>query len=486
MLDIRWRPDRESKRPIYEQIVGYISGRITSGEWPVGSVLPPQRELATLLAVNRSTVVTALEELKAQGLLETSGKNGTRIARASSGSRQLGQPDWAYHIREGVHFSNDETIQQINRLETRPGMIRLSSGEVSPALYPVEDMRSVLTELAQTLGHMGYEEPRGNIALREQICLYLRQSGIRVSPDCILIVSGALQAIQLIAMGLLQTGSMVLMERPSYLYSLNILPSMGMRRYGLPLDGQGLRSELLQGFRPRNHQALLYVNPCFQNPTGTVMSASRRRELMEICSRERIPVVEDDVYRELWIDKPLPPPLKAMDDQGLVLHVGSVSKTLSPGLRIGWIAGPETVIERLSDLKMQSDYGSSSLAQAAVAQWMGRGYGDGHMAALRRELGLRREAALIALQADFSDIARWEIPTGGFYVWLELLVPVRVSQVFEEALKAGVLFYPGYLYDTETNHYLRLSYSYASLEDIGRGIRKLSQIIRRLMRKGPF
>lgn len=483
MLEIRWKPDRGLKTPVYEQIVTYITGRILTGEWPAGAIIPTQRELAQLLDVNRSTIVTALEELKAQGLLETAGKSGTRISALSQDSVQKGQPDWAYHIREGVHFSNDETIQQINRLEPLPGMIRLSSGEISPELYPLERMRGVLTDMAQGLGPMGYEEPRGNMELREQICSYLKESGIQVSPACILVVSGALQAIQLIAMGLLQAGSMVLMERPSYLYSLNILPSMGMRRYGVPVDREGLRSDLLQGFKPRNHQALLYVNPNFQNPTGTVMSENRRRLLMETCSRERIPVVEDDVYRELWLDKPLPPSLKAMDDQGLVLHVGSVSKTLSPGLRIGWIAGPETVIERLSDLKMQADYGSSSLAQAAVAQWLKQGHSAWYMETLRGQLKLRREAALTALKRYFSDIARWEIPEGGFYVWVELLVPVRTSQVFEEAIKAGVLFYPGYLYDTETNQYLRISYSYATLEDINLGIRKLSAIVRGLLKK---
>lgn len=482
MLEIRWKPDRGLKTPVYEQIVTYISGRILSGEWSAGAVIPTQRELSVLLGVNRSTVVTALEELKARGLLDTAGKLGTRVSRSPSDTLGKGQPDWAHHIREGVHFSNDETIQQINRLENRPGMIRLSSGEISPELYPQERMRGVLTEMAQTMGAMGYEEPRGNMLLREQICDYLKRSGIQVSPACILVVSGALQAIQLIAMGLLQTGSMVLMERPSYLYSLNILPSMGMRRYGVPVDREGLRSELLQGFKPRNHQALLYVNPNFQNPTGTVMSESRRRLLMDICSRERIPIVEDDVYRELWLDRPLPPSLKSRDDQGLVLHVGSVSKTLSPGLRIGWIAGPETVIERLSDLKMQADYGSSSLAQAAVAQWMRQGHSEWHAENLRSMLRIRREAALTALADCFSDIARWEVPEGGFYVWVELLVPVRVQQVFEEAIRAGVLFYPGYLYDTETNQFMRLSYSYAALEDIRAGIQRLSDVVRGLMK----
>ncbi len=482
MLEIRWKPDRTLKTPIYEQIVTYITGRILSGEWPASAVIPTQRELAALFDVNRSTVVTALEELKGQGLLETAGKLGTRISASTADSAQKGQPDWAYHIREGVHYSNDETIQQINRLENKPGMIRLSSGEISPEHYPMERMRDVLSGLAQNLGHMGYEEPRGNMQLREEICDYLKQSGINVSPACILIVSGALQAIQLIAMGLLQAGSMVLMERPSYLYSLNILPSMGMRRYGVPVDHEGLRSDLLHGFKSRHHQSLLYVNPNFQNPTGAVLSESRRRLLLEFCSKERIPVVEDDVYRELWLDKPLLPSLKAMDDQGLVLHVGSVSKTLSPGLRIGWIAGPETVIERLSDLKMQADYGSSSLAQAVVAQWFRQGHFAWHTENMRSALRIRREAALTALKIYFSDIARWQVPEGGFYIWVELLVPVRASQVFEEAIKVGVLFYPGYLYDTESNPFIRISYSYATLEDIRLGIQRLSIIIQQLLK----
>lgn len=482
MLEIRWKPDRGLKTPLYEQIVTYVTGRIVSGEWPSGAVMPTQRELSELFGINRSTVVTALEELKALGLVETAGKLGTRVSPLSADSGQKGQPDWACHIREGVHFSNDATIQQINRLETRPGMIRLSSGEIAPEQYPQEAMRKVLEEVARTMGPMGYEEPRGNMPLREEICAYLADSGIHVSPACVLVVSGALQAIQLIALGLLQAGSVVLMERPSYLYSLNILPSMGMRRYGVPVDRDGLLPELIQGFKARHHQALLYTNPNFQNPTGTVMSWGRRQRLLEICGRERIPVVEDDVYRELWLDRPLPPSLKAMDDQGLVLHVGSVSKTLSPGLRIGWIVGPETVIERLSDLKMQADYGSSSLAQAAVALWMKTGACQAHYQNLRIMLRQRREAALAALHRYFADIARWDVPEGGFYVWVELLVPVRTSQVFEEAVKAGVLFYPGYLYDTETNHYLRLSYSYASLAEIEAGIRKLAVIVRALMK----
>lgn len=484
MLDIRWRPDRNAVTPVYRQIISYMEGRIRGGEWSVGVVIPAQRELAELFGVNRSTVVTALEELKSRGLLETAGKLGTRIAPALEGDTTGGTPDWADHIREGVHFSNDETIQQINRLETRPGMIRLSSGELSPSLYPREAMSQVLGTLSKELGAMGYEEPRGKMGLRQEICSYLKGSGITVSPDCILIVSGGLQAIQLITMGLLQPGSMVLMERPSYLYSLNILPSMGMRRYGIPVDSGGLRSELLSGFKTRNHQALLYVNPNFQNPTGTVLSHGRRVQVMDYCSRERIPVVEDDVYRELWIDAPLPPPLKALDDQGLVLHVGSVSKTLSPGLRIGWIAGPEAVIERLSDLKMQSDYGSSSLAQEAVTLWMSQGHQALHMENLRNALRIRRDVAVAALDTWFSDIARWEIPQGGFYLWMELLIPVRISQVFEESIKAGILFYPGYLYDTETNNYIRLSYSYATPEDIEQGIRQLSEIIRKLALRG--
>lgn len=483
IVEVNWQPDRKDSKPAYVQISDYIANKIKCGEWTAGSFLPSQRELAKLFKVNRSTVVIALDELKSMRLVETNGKGGTRIACCKISIYGNVQPNWQSYIDEGIHISNLDTIQVINKYEFSPKFIRLSSGEASPELFPSEQMEKVLAEVSKNMKSLGYEEPKGMPYLREQICSYLKDCGIYTSPSNVLIVSGALQAIQLISIGLLQPGSTVFLEKPSYLYSLNIFQSIGMRRCGINMDFQGICAENICPQQPKHRQSILYTIPNYHNPTGIVMSKERRSELLKVCSRGQIPLVEDDVYRELWIDRKPPATIKSMDDNGTVLYVGSVSKTLSPGLRIGWIVGPESVVDRLGDIKMQTDYGSSSLAQLAVAKWMEAGYYNEHNNNLRRHLALRRQATLEALEINFKNIAEWNIPEGGYYIWITFKYPIRMNNLFDEALKNGILMYPGYLYDTCMNQSLRISYSYAEINDIRKGIYILGEIAKRLMKK---
>lgn len=208
------------------------------------------------------------------------------------------------------------------------------------------------------------------------------------------------------------------------------------------------------------------------------MSEERRRKLIDVCEKERLPIIEDDVYRELWLDSPPPPPLKAIDKNGLVLYLGSMSKTLSPGLRIGWIVGPKPVIERLADIKMQTDYGSSSLSQWAVAEWLASGLYHQHLEEVRKELKVRREIMIDLLQRYFSDIATWTVPRGGFYIWLRILPSISIRELFEKSLEHGILLNLGNVYDKHAAQYLRLSYSYASLADLEKGMFRLSKVIR--------
>lgn len=482
-VEINWVPDKKSNKPAYIQISDYISDRIRRGEWVYGSFLPSQRELAILFNVNRSTVVAALDELKAIGLLETHGKGGTKVAHYQMPLYENLQPDWETYINDGIHISNLNTIQIINKYEFSSNFIRLSSGEASPELFPREKMSFVLNDVSKNLKSLGYEEPKGMPYLREQICNYLKENGINTSPSCILVVSGALQAIQLISLGLLQLGSTVFLEKPSYLYSLNIFQSIGMRRCGIALDSQGIITKDILNQKPKHRQSILYTIPNYHNPTGIVMSEERRRDLLKICGEGKIPIIEDDVYRELWVDKKPPKAIKSLDENGLVLYLGSVSKTLSSGLRIGWLVGPEPVIDRLSDIKMQTDYGSSSLSQLVVGKWMETGLYQEHNNILRNHLSLRLEATLEALQENFKDIAMWDIPSGGYYIWLNFKYPIKMNYLFDEAFKNGILTYPGYLYDSAMNQSLRISYSYAPIKDIRFGIKKLAEISKRLISK---
>lgn len=475
----QWKPNRLSTIPIYKQIITYVKEKIASGEWYVGMKLPTQREMAANFDVNRSTLIEAIDELKADGLIEGNGRGGTTIVNNTwSILASNMSPNWEDYIKYGIYKPNIHTIQMINKFEFEDGIIRLGTGEPSPELFPHEMMKSVLNKVSDKMCSLGYEEPKGSLYLRKVISEYVKRFGIKASPNSILIVSGSLQALQLISMSILQPGSTVLVERPSYLKSLHIFQSSGIRLKGIAMDNYGIKVEKLRSVISKN-TAFLYTIPTYHNPTGIVMPANRRKELINLCSENRLPIIEDDAYRELWIDEEPPMALKSMDKNGDVLYIGTMSKVFAPGIRIGWIIGPEPVIERLGDIKMQTDYGSSSISQLIAAEWISSGLYDKYLKELRYNLKVRREAALDMLEKNFYDIASWNKPKGGFYIWLRIMNNTSIEKLFSMAYKEGILINPGSIYDFEKNEYIRISYSYASISDLKYGLKKLSDIIKR-------
>ncbi len=478
MTKIEWKPDKTLSVPLYQQIVNYIKKKIANGEWPVGYRLPPQRELAKMFGVNRSTVITALDELMADGLIQGETGKGTRVVNNSWSLLSSTALDWQHYVEAGMYRPNLPTIQQINQAEADRNILRLSTGELSPDLFPKKEMGRIISRVAGSIDELGYEEPKGYFPLRQEISRYVKQFGIEASPSSILIVSGALQALQLISVGLLQRGSTVFLEKPSYLFSLPIFQSAGIQLFGLPVDEQGIQTDLISMYNKKHHRSILYTIPSFHNPTGLVMSQARRQRLYQICEAEQLPVIEDDVYRELWFDTPPPSPIKSMDKNGLVLYLGSMSKTLSPGLRIGWVIGPESVINRLFDIKMQTDYGTSSLSQRVAMEWFSTGLYEEHLQHVRHQLKKRRDVAIEAMESFFTDIAEWSVPQGGFYIWAKILPKISMKKLFSRALSEGILINPGYVYQQKDDRYIRISYSYASLSALRAGIERLAGMIR--------
>ncbi|OYD07319.1 PLP-dependent aminotransferase family protein [Paludifilum halophilum] len=469
-----WKPQREGNVPVYRQIADHIKEKIASGQWPVGSRLPSQRVLARDFGVNRSSVVTALEELAAEGILEGRVGSGTRVVNDTWSLLPSLPPDWSSMVDAGIHSPNLSMIRKINEEEFTPRMIRLGTGELSPEWYPRESMGRVLQRVSRKIVSLGYEEPKGLLPLRQEISRYLASIGITAAPSSILVVSGALQALQLISLGLLEKGSTILLEKPSYLFSIRVFQSAGMKLTGFPFRREGLRMDRVRHARA----SLYYTIPSFHNPTGALMSEERRRELLASCERERLPLIEDDVYRELSLDGPVPPPLKARDSKGTVLYLGSLSKVLAPGLRIGWVVGPEPVIDRLADIKMQTDYGSSTLSQWVAAEWLAEGSYRAHVERVRKELRKRRADADRILRKYWGDWADWELPAGGFYIWVRFRKPLPLHRLFEQALRRGVLLNPGSLYDPGDRSHLRLSYAYAPRREWERGVRIVADLLR--------
>lgn len=477
---IDWKPDRSSNQSLHQQIVDWMQQHITRGDWPVGTRLPSQRILADTFDVNRSTIISAIDELIADGLLETKAGSGTFVSNNTwnvlISTKRL---DWKNYVQSGIHEPNLTTIQDINHYETDPHMIRLGTGELSPSLLPTHLIEATFHTTSFKTLSLGYSEPKGDKRLRQYICDYLQTKGITTSISSIMIVSGGLQALQLIAVGLLQKGSMILHESPSYINSVHPFQSAGMHLVGLPNQGQEQIPEQIKRIHKKQKASLFYTIPTFNNPTNTTWTHEERLELLSICQQEQIPIIEDDVYSDLWFDQEPPRSLKSLDTEGLVLYIGSMSKTLSPGLRIGWINGPVTVIDRLADIKMQTDYGSSALSQHLVAEWLASGQYAQHVAWLRHKLRERRDFTLSLLNQHFKGIAEWDVPQGGFYIWLKLNKPIVNRYLFQQAIKENILINPGFIYEPQNNSHLRVSYSYASKEQLAYGIETLAKIIQK-------
>jgi GntR family transcriptional regulator, regulator for abcA and norABC len=465
------------KTPKYKVIIDYIKDQITNGTWPIGSRLPSQRDLAKQFGVNRSTVVTALDELAADGLIEGKLGMGTVVVNNTWTLMRTNLPvNWNEQVQLGTHQASLATVQAINLAESDENLIQLSKGELSKDLFPLEEMKAVIQKVGQDLTPFGYEDPKGNPALREAISDYLKPKGIKAPPSSILVVSGALQALHLISIGLLERESTVFLENPSYLYSLSTFQSAGMKLQGITMDDEGMLPEMIKASHD-SRKSVLYCHPTFQNPTGTLMSEKRRQELLQMTEDIQLPIIEDDVYGDLWLDAPPPPPIKSYDRHGNVLYLGSLSKSLNPGLRIGWIAGPEAVIDRLSDLKMQTDYGSSSLSQRAAAEWLSSGLYEQHLLKVRKQLKERRNTALAALTKHLSRWANWDEPSGGFFIWVKMKPGISLADLYRRALLNGVLINPGRIYSTQKLQYFRLSYANAPIEDIIKGIAVLESLI---------
>ncbi|MBG9824365.1 GntR family transcriptional regulator [Bacillus safensis] len=472
---------RMRKLPKYIQIIQFIKDKIGNGEWPIGSKIPSQRTLAKHFEVNRSTVITALEELMADGLIEGRMGKGTVVTNNTwTLLAKNSAPDWDQYVTSGIQRPSQKIVQEINKSESNSDLIQLSKGELSKEIFPLTAMKEMMGKVSQNIEAFGYEEPKGYLPLREALSGYLRTIGIQGSSSSILIVSGALQALQLISMGLLQRGSTVYLDQPSYLYSLHVFQSAGMKLTGVPMDNDGLLPEHIHVARGEQGRAILYTNPCFHNPTGISMSERRREEILAASENAQLPIIEDDIYRELWIDAIPPNPIKTRDKNGHVLYIGSLSKTLSPGLRIGWIVGPESVIERLSDIKMQTDYGSSSLSQRVAAEWFTSGEYQQHLEQVRSQLKVRRQLVMSLLETNLKNVATWNIPKGGFFVWVKILPSLSMKSLYTKALTKGILLNLGSIYAQEKGNYIRLSYAYASLEDLQKGIYELGLMIKEL------
>lgn len=466
---------QDTAQPLYQQLIQYCQQEIAQGNWLVGQTLPAQRTLAKQLGVNRSTISLVYQHLQAAGLISGHRGGGTTIiSNTWSLLMQQKNLNWADYVESGPFNANLPTIQTINRTEFSTPL-RLSTGELAPGLLPKKLFQTALHQVSDQLTQLNYLPPQGDLNLRQQLAKELERWQIHATPTQILITSGSLQALQLISVSLLNQQATVYTENPTYLKSLEVFQSAGIQLVGLPLTGNGLAYWQLP---ETPAQQVLYTIPSFHNPTGQVMTLEQRQALLTFAQKRQLPIIEDTAYQDLWFTTPPPAPLKALDQTGAVIYLGTCSKNLAPGLRLGWVVASEPIIQRLADVKMQTDYGASSLSQSTYAAILAQPAYQAYLTGLRQQLAQRCQAALDALETYLTPYATWQAPTGGFYLWVKFDPRLNLTRLFQAAQQQGVLFNPGTVYSFRKSQAIRFSFAYAEPADFRRGIQILAQLIK--------
>lgn len=481
---IEWTPDKNSPIPLYQQIVDYISGKIAAGDYTAGARLPSQRDMALQFGVNRSTVVTAMEELLSYGIIESHGAHGTRVADLLWSPKHRQQPpNWSFYVKQGEVPANSILLQQINHYEASSDVIQLSTDQLSLDVFPTRLLETTMARVAAQRPDPSYLQPQGLLRLRSILSKRLAfHRNICVPESCILLTSGLVQTLNLIRGCLLKPGSSIFTEKYSWLYS-HPFQTHAMKVRPVPMDDEGLCYWQIDLDSRKDASPLIYTMPNFHNPTALTMSTNRRRQLLQFCQNRQLPLIENDIYGNLWLKQPPPPSLKSMDRCGTVLYVSSLNKELSPALGLAYLVAPESVVERLADMNRQTSDTLSFYSQWMLVRMLEEHTFDDYLTYVRNRLLQRRDCMLELLKRYFSDLAVWSVPAGGYFIWLEFNRPISMKQLFERALLNNILISPGTLYCAEGNRFMRLSFSYATEKDMTRGLKILSELAEDLMRR---
>lgn len=467
---------RHTDQPLYRQIAEQIKDRIGDGRLPAGTQLPTVRSMAQDLSVTRITVQTAYAELQSSGWIEATVGRGTFVSEGSRAGDKMPQRD--------APLTADVVIDDMLQIARVQGMRSLANASPDAHLFPADEFWGVLSDLrGDALSLSEYGTTQGDPELRIEVAGLLRERGIAAMPAEILITDGATQALSLVTQALCRPGDAVIVEQPTYLSFLNILRAHGVQEVGVPLDTEGPDPDALERLALQVRPRFFYTIPTFQNPTGLCMSPARRRQVLEIAERYGFLVVEDDIYARMSFDGPPPPALKAGDANERVIYVSSFSKTLMPGLRVGYVTAPASLLRRMIDLRRATDLCGPPLLQRAAAEFVRR---DGLKRHLRRVLPVyreRREALLAALQTSMPDGVRWSAPSGGFCCWLTLPAHPVFDDLYAAALRQGWAFAPGNVFLAQGGgiQAVRICFGQQPPATIRSGVEALARLIRARM-----
>ncbi|MBV9087226.1 MAG: PLP-dependent aminotransferase family protein [Acidobacteriaceae bacterium] len=403
---------------------------------------------------------------------------------------------WSYRYAQRTQRVKSSAIRELLKITQDPEVISFAGGLPAPDVFPTERFQEACSRVLKEkpVAALQYGASEGYAPLREMIAANVRRYGIMAEPENVLITSGSQQALDLIGKLLINPGDRLLVEAPTYLGALQAFSAYGAEYVEVPVDDDGLRTECLEDAL-RSGPKFMYVLPNFQNPAGVTLSQSRRIDLVLLADKYGIPIVEDDPYGQLRYEGEHLPSLLVLDRENLrrdngyhlgnIIYMSTFSKTLAPGLRLGWIIAPENVITKLVQLKQGCDLHTSTFTQVVTYEVARDGFLDEHVKRLRKVYCQRRNVMLEALEQYFPPEVTWTHPHGGLFLWITLPEGMDCKALFDAALEENVAFVPGDCFYAISNGHrnMRLNFSNATPDKIREGIRRLSVAVCREVAK---
>lgn len=469
--------DPSLRQPLARQIREQLLGQLESGVLRAGETLPSTRHLAAQLAVHRSTVGGAYQELASLGWIDLRPgalpRVRARMPVAPARTRREEGFPWQEAFLPAL-----QGLAVTAARPPKPGSLSFAALSVDPRLIPTEAFRTCLNRELRRKGAalLGYGAREGYFPLRAYLARRLGQVGITVGPEQILLTHGSQQALDLVFRAL-GTGRTVAVEAPTYDQVLPLLRIAGAESRGIPMTPEGMDLGAFEALCEEAPPALVYTMPNFQNPTGISTTQTHRERLLGLCHRFGVPILEDGFEEEMKYFGKVSLPLKSMDRNGSVLYCGTFSKVVFPGLRLGWLAAPEACIRTLAALRHASELCPSSVLQAAMHAFCETGHYDRHLNRMHRVFRRRMRVALDALDRHVSRaFAQWETPQGGYLLWLRLQEPAAGPEDWRalfEAHGVQVTFGDRCFPAQAPGTYVRLSISSLDEEEIEEGLRRL-------------
>lgn len=464
---------------LYETYADEMADLIRQGVLPPGARLPSVRQAKLQRKVSASTVFEAYSLLESRGLIHCRPRSGYYV-NLRKGPQTL-EPRTAAPATESRPVAISDLVFEVLGSSRDVGLVPLGSAFPSPKLFPLDKLAKALTPQmrglapAQLTGHL----TAGDEQLRRQIALRYGTSGLRVEPGELVITNGAMEALNLALQAITQPGDVVVLESPTFYAALQVLERLKLRavevathpRAGVDLDSL---AEVL-----RQHPVkACWLMPQFQNPLGSLMPAEAKQALVRMLAEHQVPLIEDDVYGELYFGHHRPLPAKAFDTEGLVLHCSSFSKSLAPGYRVGWVAAGRFA-QAIQRMKLMASLATAVPSQLAIAAYLETGGFDRHLRQMRLRLEDNASAALRCIAKFFPKGTKVTRPQGGYFLWVELPAHIDALDVHRRAVSAGISVAPGHLFsaDQRFHHHLRLNYGFHDSAELAKALQRLGGLL---------